>query len=170
MYIWTPDAGILISYRDDGNGFSGTVVVEGDPALAEEDPITGEPIPPPAPNQFEVSGLNDSLTFSYTGNAWTVESTKEAAAGLFPVRITYLQTRFKDSMATVSTWNDLPPDSEEIIKLETLASSPFITSFDVTASVDGDPETEETKTYSVEVIHVYTANRDILKLEVDNRR
>lgn len=167
MYIWTPDAGLLLSYRDDGNGFSSTVIVEGDPANATVDPVTGEETPPPDPNMFTVSGLDPSMTFSYADNTWTVSASKESAAGLFPVEITYLQTRYEDSMNVVSTWNDLPADAEEIIKLETTTASPYSTSFQVTASVDGDDT--ETKTYSVDIVHVYDANKDRLKLEISLR-
>jgi len=167
-YIWTPDAGVLLSYRDDGNGFSGSVSVIGDPANATVDPVTGMETPPPDPDTFEVSGLDDVLTFSSSGNTWTVSATGPEAAGLFPVEITYLLTPYKDSKAVVSTWQDLPEEAHEVVKLVTKASSPYVTSFDVTASVGG--EDAETKTYSIEVIHTYTANADRLKLEVDKRR
>lgn len=170
-YEWTPDEGTLIEYRDDGDGFSVSVIVEGE-ETTETDPDTGEETTTqePSPNQFEVEGLDDVITFSYDDNEWTIEASKEEAAGIFPVEISYLYSREENVIYTIDKWDDLPDEAEEITKLETTESSPYTTSFDVTASIDGDPDTEETKTYSITIIHVYTANKDKLQEEVDDRR
>lgn len=171
-YIWTPESGELVVYRDNrGTGFSATVVVEGEeePAI---DPITGEEtgemIQQPHPNTFSVSGLSSVVNFSTSGNTWTVSVSAEEALALFPIRITYLLTRYKESMGVVYSWEDVPSNAEEIIKLETIASTPYVDYFTVTASVGGSEP--ETKSYSIKIVHVYTANADRLKLEVDKRR
>lgn len=161
-YIWAPDEGEIVAYRDEGEGFSETVTVTVDPVALETDPTLSDP------DGFEVSGLQDPIQFATLNNTWTVSATKEEAAGIFPIEITYLLTKDESSMNVVTEWEELPTEAHDIIKLETMVSSPFINTFTVTALSNGSPV--DTKTYSVKIIHVYTANADRLVLEVDERR
>lgn len=166
-YIWTPEPGELARVRDSKvTSLSRTVTAVGDVSETETDPITGEPLVLPDPNIFTPSGLPSIFDFTVSGNSFTVST--DQIPYLFPIEVTYLQTEYADSQNTVTSWNQLPPSSAQMVKLRTTKPSPYAFTFSVTASYNGnDPETVS---YSIVIIHSYTANKLTLQSEVNKRR
>lgn len=135
--------------------------------------VSGDPlgIPPDAVTDLTwVLGPNwppnTTITKSIVGGVGTLTITFHNFRGMFSESIVYQQT-YNGPDITIQSFDDLPPDSTDVVAYYPDPVNNRITWIDVTATATSGPETMR---YTFQVFKNYTTGRDQLVAAVDARR
>jgi len=160
--IWIPEPSPPDAiYQDHQGNQIFTISVAGDPADNSPLSVTdltwtlGEYWPP-----------NYTIDKSIVGGVGTLTITFINFRGMFSERLFYQQT-YNAPDTEINSFDDLPPDSTDVVAYYPDPVNNRITSIDVTAIYTGG---SEVKTYTFQVFKNYSTGRDQLVAAVNARR